>query len=529
MWIDQICINQEDEAEKVQQVRLMSDIYHSAFSTIIWLGPGGQNTAEAMELIHEVNYRWQDLPENDHLAKTGLGGVNTAPWQGVHDLLARAWFTRLWTVQEAVLSAQPWIMCGEHILSFEAVGTFCSKLEGTSVATALENLYDTRPERRLNPLWWSPFMLQRMRHACPRPTLRSDAVERPWLVANSIEARHAMSSDPRDKIYGMMGMIETRLADKIKVSYAQDHTAATTFHDAAVAELAIHPGGIPFLLCGVDHEPHSKLPDLPSWVPDWSQPRLSKTLAASTITSHIYNASFARSGKPLQYSHMRKPKKRELSVYAWVFDTIESVSETSEAPFIDIDEPASKNGELAAWVAVASNPTTSEAYNGSVFEAFWRTLVADKSGEGLGIARAPESFAEIFSLVLDETTGTSPSLAGQTYSARQMMPVGRGRLELASLKKRKPAETFANIQATHKSAMRYRRLGRMTSGRIGLFPRYARPGDVLCVVHQMQVPCVIRRRDDGRHTFLGECYVHGVMQGQVVSSGAVEQDVIVFV
>ena len=36
-WVDQICINQEDNAERTQQVRMMRSIYQQSTRTIIWL------------------------------------------------------------------------------------------------------------------------------------------------------------------------------------------------------------------------------------------------------------------------------------------------------------------------------------------------------------------------------------------------------------------------------------------------------------------------------------------------------------
>jgi hypothetical protein len=36
-WIDQICINQDDNAERTQQVRMMRVIYQRSLNTIIWL------------------------------------------------------------------------------------------------------------------------------------------------------------------------------------------------------------------------------------------------------------------------------------------------------------------------------------------------------------------------------------------------------------------------------------------------------------------------------------------------------------
>lgn len=39
LWIDALCINQQDAAEVNQQVLLMGDIYNLCRQTIVWLGP----------------------------------------------------------------------------------------------------------------------------------------------------------------------------------------------------------------------------------------------------------------------------------------------------------------------------------------------------------------------------------------------------------------------------------------------------------------------------------------------------------
>ncbi|KAH6691576.1 heterokaryon incompatibility protein-domain-containing protein [Plectosphaerella plurivora] len=483
MWIDQICINQDDKVEKVLQIRLMSDIYELAYSTIIWIGPAGDNTPEAMELVREISYKWFELPEPD--AKDEAG---------------RKWFTRLWTIQEVVLSAQPWIMCGEHVLKFMDLGDFCEKLRDTTAAVDLEGLYNKKPELSV-PLWHVPATLASQKAMCPRGDTKLK-VNRLPLVVNSNDSRHAQAFDLRDKIYGMLGMLNTSLSNRIMVSYEKDYTPGMAFCNAAYADITERSGLLCDVLFGVDHEPNSKLPDLPSWVPDWSQPRVSKSLAVGTTTWHMYNASLVDYGKRQNHTQVLRPDTMELLVHAWVFDTIDGLSETCTKPLMDIDEPALRNKELASWVDLTSRSATCEVYGGSVFEAFWRTLVGDKNGDGRNTA--PDSFAEIFSLLLDETTGRSPSLLGQTHSARQQRPAGRGKLDLASLKSRKPAATLSEVQDALKSAM-----------------------DVACVINEIHVPFLIRRREDGRYDLLGECYVHGVMQGQVVESGKFEQEVIV--
>jgi hypothetical protein len=51
LWIDAICINQDDENEKGQQVALMGDIYRTAISVQIWLGAGSEATSTTADFL----------------------------------------------------------------------------------------------------------------------------------------------------------------------------------------------------------------------------------------------------------------------------------------------------------------------------------------------------------------------------------------------------------------------------------------------------------------------------------------------
>jgi hypothetical protein len=51
IWIDSICINQEDAIEKTHQISLMGDIYSSASTVYLWLGDGTPVTDRAMSFM----------------------------------------------------------------------------------------------------------------------------------------------------------------------------------------------------------------------------------------------------------------------------------------------------------------------------------------------------------------------------------------------------------------------------------------------------------------------------------------------
>jgi hypothetical protein len=55
-WVDALCINQEDVAEKNCQVGMMGEIYAGAELVIAWLGSATEDSDLAMKLLEEGLY-----------------------------------------------------------------------------------------------------------------------------------------------------------------------------------------------------------------------------------------------------------------------------------------------------------------------------------------------------------------------------------------------------------------------------------------------------------------------------------------
>jgi hypothetical protein len=84
IWIDAICINQSDDAERGLQIQSMAKIYGYAKSVNVWLGEAADSSDEALEAIRAVGTKYEKLPE---------GQVTE---NAVISLLQRAWFERVW-------------------------------------------------------------------------------------------------------------------------------------------------------------------------------------------------------------------------------------------------------------------------------------------------------------------------------------------------------------------------------------------------------------------------------------------------
>lgn len=69
LWIDQICINQCDDLEKNDQVRMMALIYSQAEQVLVWLGPAGQDSDRAMDLYTKVGQAAMDARFPDYFTR----------------------------------------------------------------------------------------------------------------------------------------------------------------------------------------------------------------------------------------------------------------------------------------------------------------------------------------------------------------------------------------------------------------------------------------------------------------------------
>lgn len=81
IWIDALCINQDDEQEKENQIPLMGDIYSKCDNVYIWLGNGNAKTQRAMAYLREPK-----LLEYFDLARS-IENTNGTPWSAL-----TAWF-----------------------------------------------------------------------------------------------------------------------------------------------------------------------------------------------------------------------------------------------------------------------------------------------------------------------------------------------------------------------------------------------------------------------------------------------------
>lgn len=196
LWIDFICINQNDTHERNHQVSIMQNIYGKATGVLAWLGE-----RESKPLLEK--------PHLDEILDTDL-----ERWRDRDELLrnaasvgSREYWTRLWIIQEFLVNSSLMLCLGRFSISFEQLlDEYC-----------VENRH--RPGDKTHACLFKNDSANCVYLFRLRIDYRSDEkltmdptdakkTELQQLVSRTARFRCA---EPKDKIYGLLGLCSTSI------------------------------------------------------------------------------------------------------------------------------------------------------------------------------------------------------------------------------------------------------------------------------------------------------------------------------
>ena len=110
LWVDAVCINQDDTDERGHQVSHMGAIFRKAETVVIWLSEAWPGVNDAFNFFTIAGQN-PELHVNRALSPSLAGqGVDVESWrviQALQHFASFAWWGRMWTVQEMVLAQHP--------------------------------------------------------------------------------------------------------------------------------------------------------------------------------------------------------------------------------------------------------------------------------------------------------------------------------------------------------------------------------------------------------------------------------------
>jgi len=210
LWIDALCINQHDVREKGHQVRLMDEIYRQANNVLIWLGEETEHSCfgmEALAFFSDEAVRVSDAP--------WLKGPPEVWQRGIHDVMGRPWFSRIWVVQEAALSRKATIICGTHEMSWT---NDLASVRGFARSIKLAAISPAWFETGLKDVDMDGFLS--LLELQLRQANTSEELLSPDILDVVYAMRHRSATDPRDKIFALLNLTEGRdVKDRIFPNY----------------------------------------------------------------------------------------------------------------------------------------------------------------------------------------------------------------------------------------------------------------------------------------------------------------------
>jgi hypothetical protein len=301
LWIDALCINQEDMAERGQQVALMRSIYSSASNVLAWIGEEDKNTLEGMIALESLAMHWDNRKVDMRallVSSEGLRASATKLWalmrkEKVASVVDRDWFKRAWTFQEICLSYKAEICCGRYTLPWKVmVNAWLKALELEVESTLFVAKSSTR--KCIHSLFAYWLLLN---NQCTTEQDKWCSLSR-VLHLNQLRG----AADARDRIFSLLALAQSNRGEPYPVDYRL--TAAEVF--TQYARRMIQEDNHLAILSDCERVNRSR--NLPSWAPDWSKSPATKPLSGPGVeTESIYMLTKTLTSA-LSYPQVRMPR-----------------------------------------------------------------------------------------------------------------------------------------------------------------------------------------------------------------------------
>ena len=603
LWVDAICINQDDAIEKEYQVGLMRKIYQQASNVTIWLNTYDDEIGEAFAFIRQL--------QGSNIVADVSGGAfeqkiaqrpwktgNTLPIQGGNSrnlhvrhtfltiltkIFTQDWWSRIWVIQEVAVSQLALIRCGHTSLPWMDLVYFLGHfpiqdmprdvLELRYLRQSFQGI-DTAREMVLNKL--------------PIP-----------LLSLLMRFRAFSSHDARDKVYALLGLAERDPMGILEHVLRSNYTTSIEYTYKATVQFCVTVNHSLDILSTAGQRIDK--PDWPSWIPSWDlthppwQHSTSKPYFFLLGPDQIQPKSphqasgrhppIARLGSPdderdllevqglkiakvVQVGRIRSTKFFESNLAPWFYmlhihfqDHNSQLSKAAafwtnraelrkEDPFSHEEESRRGHEEpeevqppnestqqrqkpsmKATEHNTSTNTDTVSTYGGAITETCYRTLTADRDATG----SQSMPYLYLHHVLEMQQAFLSQPLQGASSKA---------------------SFVFRDLIVAIEQATNYRTLFITEEGYIGLGPTATKIEDEICVILGCSVPLmlrshdvlqdhrqgqshmstrleapsrgVIRRNHHRHHRLIGECYLHGFMDGEAVSKEDWEKDVRTF-
>ena len=467
LWVDAVCVNQNNLTERSQQVARMADIFTLANRVVAWLGPDSRDSALALRSLRylgssivvdwlQAKYTLVSVtqqPESESTDDLLTSKFDDATWTSLVSLLNRPWFGRLWIWQEVRLANKELhLLCGYDDLPWN---TFCNAVFFLWVTPKPKI-----PEMGTPQDPWKG--MDRVYRLCdPQPLLN--------LLHALDSTKDSECSDKKDKIYALLNLVDQRGRRGLKPNYFKSVSEA--YQDIVMYFLETHKHLWMLSFC----ELGKTVEDKPTWVPDWSSP-------------NVCNLLWQNRSSLASKAHGKYVGDGILRVTGVCAGTVVRAEDTLSSGYHSYRKIAETVKKIASSISMSDDYVG----GGTMVDAVCRTICCNRFSDrqlpaNLGLPDYSQSkafFLDLLNVKDDESLG----------------PFTDYPLWLNGVSETLLGRSFLVTQ----------------NGYIGLAPRSIKPGDQVSLLLGCDSPLALRPDKTGRHSVVGQCYIHGLMEGEAL-------------
>ncbi|KAI1142678.1 heterokaryon incompatibility protein-domain-containing protein [Hypoxylon sp. FL0543] len=564
-WIDALCINQRNIQECAEQVKLMRRLYTTASTVCIWLGseliiPEAPESklrtsridlafgrtrlaeldpmavvlsffAQALRNSDRVKFDEYGLPEVDLL---GFPSQKSPEYKIFGAFFNQAYFHRVWIVQEAVLAQEAKVLVGPWEFDWKPFAEAVHILDAGNLRNPFT--LQLRVTGVVSEESSSGVDIPSALYLCQIQRLPGRK-ENLFPLLNKSRTRKATKDS--DHVFAVLGLAgDVANADELSqklVAVDYEKPVAQVFRDATWFIILSHATLRP--LAAAEFWEDRRIPDCPSWVPIWSEPR-----RTSGIDYELFNTD---AGQKLRME--KSENSNQLKVFGYSFESITSIT----GGLVDEKAPIRTEDELIEWhypprqeeidfvksawilttdfyqsllngsssAMITTQDLTSQlcvptcyASDEGVFRAFVRTCTLsaqtteasldDRGNESEDMIDSAEAW---FQQSLGWASHPASLITKVWHTIRDKWYPGAGMLFQASLLRSCMGRKFFLT----------------TGGFMGIGPASMRPDDLVVVILGVTVPFIVRKtgtQESPSYILIGECYVNGIMDGELVQA-----------
>lgn len=522
IWLDQICIAQDNPAEKRDQIYRMGAIYSRAEKVFIWLGPTATSSDTALAKMETM---LDDVKEMNNATITRIeipdntvAVINADHGWTYGHLLSRQWFRRLWTVQEALLARKLVVMCGYREVDFDL---FVELAYHLLIYGSLDLIWAIGVNKEdLDAAITGVVNLHALRSSNLAVNAAVEGYDLASFQSLVIESRSRNCTVTDDRVFALLGVAPRRIRQYMAAIQGKPSTWELY---AYFAKFMLENDQEWFFLSLAPSKDRPR--ELPSWVPNLNsqQPFASKLAQASLG----FSAGISSSTKHLIH---RMVTLEKLVVRGFRLDVVSEIIQQNAF---------TEEKRHRTHTDICNNET--HGWDQQCVQLCQRTF-------GLG----PEQFPALHVFILLAQSTTQPAMDHRAVEAYHIfknfcrfqnethkmvhqhgfelpekfrnIPNGAAKLVERSIKiwRNKFSEEEYGLLLDFTQTMASKCSGRpyisTHNGMLGLGCPGIKIGDVVCILYGTTVPYILRPSANGKMVFVGDAYIYNAMNGEMLKA-----------